>query len=49
MKNSIIITLITIYSLTGFAQCLKGITTNPDAPVNAERPDKRNTFSIGEL
>lgn len=26
------------------AQCLKGITTNPSAPVNTERPDKTNTF-----
>ena len=26
------------------AQCLKGITTNPDNPINTERPDKVNTF-----
>jgi hypothetical protein len=26
------------------AQCAKGISTNPDNPVNTERPDKRNTF-----
>jgi hypothetical protein len=25
-------------------QCAKGISTNPDNPVNTERPDKRNTF-----
>lgn len=36
--------LISVNNLALTAQCLKGITTNPDSPVNIERPDKRNTF-----
>jgi len=45
MKKSIITTFVVIVCwVPGFTQCLKGITTNPDAPVNTERPDKRNTF-----
>jgi hypothetical protein len=40
----ICILLISMNNLILEAQCLKGITTNPDSPVNTERADKRNTF-----
>lgn len=43
--KSIVISFLFLFTLhTQYAQCVKGITTNPDAPVNTERPDKRNTF-----
>lgn len=32
------------FSFSVHAQCLKGITTNPAAPVNPEKPSKTNTF-----
>jgi uncharacterized membrane protein YgcG len=46
MKNVTFLSMIMLtVHLWSFAQCdPKGITTNPDAPVNPEQPSKTNTF-----
>jgi hypothetical protein len=36
--------ILTLVSTIGYTQCLKGITTNPSAPLNLEKPSKANTF-----
>lgn len=40
---ALFLTILFTYHQT-YSQCAKGITTNPAAPVNNERPDKTNTF-----
>lgn len=43
-KALLLIYVIVILSINCFSQCYKGITTNPNNPVNNERPNKTNTF-----
>ncbi|MFZ5971554.1 MAG: hypothetical protein ACOYXA_08165 [Bacteroidota bacterium] len=44
MRAFIFITYTLFLSSLVDAQCLKGITTNPSAPFNPEKPSKTNTF-----
>lgn len=47
MKQTLLVVLLLLAAFDGFAQnCApNGITTNPSAPVNIQRPSKTNTFN----